>query len=130
GIALLVVRHGDTPRPAAYLAIFDVILIGAAARIDADFIGLTAVRTDHNSFAVRRAIAERKLLLEAIVGEIDHQSPQPMRCRSVVMCAVWCRPCQAYNPSRLSSDGAPHSGCLIVRAKSAGCIARSNVTQR
>ena len=30
----------------------------------------------------------------------------------------------------VSSDGVPHSGCLIVRAKSAGRIPRNSVTQR
>src|SRR6266545_1862090 len=87
-IALIVVRDGDSPRPAADLTVFDVILNRPAARVDPDFVRFAAVGTYDDPLGVGGAVAEGKRVVQVVVGEVDHQSPHPIRCRSAVTCAV------------------------------------------
>src|SRR5438477_6509227 len=74
-VPFLVIRHGNAPGAAADLTVLHVVLEGSAARVDADFIGLAAIRADDDAFGVRRTVAERKFLVEIVVGEIDHAKP-------------------------------------------------------
>ena len=69
---LLVVRHRHAPRLTADLTIFDVILFRTAARIDTDFVRLSAVGAHDDALGVGGAVAEWKLLLEIVKPEIDH----------------------------------------------------------
>ena len=63
--AVVVIRHGDKPWTAAYLAIFDVLLVTSRSRIERNFHLLATVRTANLSGAIGDPIAQRKGLLES-----------------------------------------------------------------
>jgi len=59
----------DTPRLAADLAVFDIVLPLAAAGIEPDGHGLSAVWAGHLALDVGRAVAQRKIAVEVeVVG--------------------------------------------------------------
>src|SRR5882724_1002800 len=68
---VLSVGHGDLPRPAADLAVLDVLLLGPAAGIEGDLDGLAAIGAGDLGGGVGRAIAEGEFLVEGIGGG-DH----------------------------------------------------------
>src|SRR5690349_2655100 len=72
-----VVRDGDPPGLTAYLAVFNVLLRGAASRIDGDLVRLSAVWADHMSDRVRRAVAQWKVF-DRVVAIPAHEP----RCNS------------------------------------------------
>src|SRR5689334_23609103 len=80
GCAGPVVRDRDPPGPTAHLAVFNVLLRGAASRIDGDLVRFSAVWADHMGDRVRSAIAKRKVL-DRVVAITAHESrcnPRPL----------------------------------------------------
>jgi hypothetical protein len=71
-IPFFIIRNSDSPRSATHLAILYIVLIVAPTGVDADLVGLAAVRAHHNPFGIGRAVTERKLLVQIAVGEVDH----------------------------------------------------------
>ena len=69
--ALRVVMHVHSPRLAAYLAIFHVILLFAATGIERDIVLFAAIRTDNGPGRVGGAVTERKLVVE-VIKEVYH----------------------------------------------------------
>src|SRR5690348_2192806 len=59
------------PRLAADLAVLDIVLLVAAARIEGDGVLFATVRADDRPGRVGGAVAERKFVVE-LVREVDH----------------------------------------------------------
>jgi hypothetical protein len=57
----------DRPRLTTHLAILDVLLLRAAARIDHDLDGLVAVRAIDTGTRLGGSVAERKVFVQVIV---------------------------------------------------------------
>src|SRR5690242_10765416 len=64
GVTCVIIRERNAPRPAADLAVLDVILDAAAPRIEPDLDALAAVRADHERIHLGGAVAEWKLFVE------------------------------------------------------------------
>src|SRR5512143_1881982 len=64
GGAVVLIMYGNSPRLAAHLAVFDVVLLRAAAGVESDHIGLAAIRTGDHAGRGGGAVAERKVSVE------------------------------------------------------------------
>jgi len=67
GVTLHVVVHEDTPRPAAYLAVLDVVLRLATAGVERQDVLLAAVGAADGRFGVGCAVAEGIFFVEIFV---------------------------------------------------------------
>src|SRR5262245_11568760 len=64
--------YGDTPGLTAHLAVFHVVLILAAAGVEAHAVLFAAVGTDDGTAGVRRPIAEREVAVEVeVIGVVE-----------------------------------------------------------
>src|ERR1041384_8359560 len=64
GGAVVSIMYGDAPGLTADLTVFDVVLVFAASRVEADRICFAAVRTGDLAARVGGAVAERKVSIE------------------------------------------------------------------
>src|SRR5258708_7363434 len=79
-LAFFIVADCDAPRLAAHLAVLDVLLHGAAARVEGDLVLLAAVRARHGDHGVGAAVA-RVEVFRLVVEIVDHGTPKWSCCR-------------------------------------------------
>jgi hypothetical protein len=61
------VFYGNTPRAAADLAVFHVLLVTATPGIQCDLVDFSAVRTQYAGAGLGGAVPKRELLIQIIV---------------------------------------------------------------
>src|SRR5258708_18514987 len=79
-LAFFIVADRHPPRLAAHLAVLDVLLHGAAARVEGDLVLLAAVRARHGDHGVGAAVA-RVEVFRLVVDIVDHGTPKWSCCR-------------------------------------------------
>lgn len=63
GAAVRAVPHGHPPWPAADVAVFDILLRGAATGVETELVGFTTVRAHDHDLIVGGAVPQRKIVL-------------------------------------------------------------------